>query len=160
SVVAGSCSTRNASTRFLSSAAVVSGPYRSSGTGTTRDVEHLSGNEPGALAHEERGDMRDVVGRAAAADRDGVGGRLLERLPVNPQPGGGGLRHVGGDEAGGDRVDGYSERAQLDGERLGEALQARLGRRVVGLAPVAEGRCRGEADDATPPRLGHVLLAG
>ena len=51
-----------------------------------------------------------------------------------PDPGRGGRGHVGGDEPGRDRVGGDAELAQLLGQGLGEALQARLGRGVVDLA--------------------------
>ena len=73
---------------------------------------------------------------------------------------GGRLGHLGLDEAGGDRVGGDAELAQLDGEGLGEALQAGLGRRVVGLAAVAQRRGAGEVDDPAPLGLDHVLLRG
>ena len=51
-----------------------------------------------------------------------------------------------------------AERAELDGQRLGQALQPRLGRRVVRLAAVAERRRRRHRDDPAVLRCDHVLL--
>ena len=65
-------------------------------------------------------------------------GGLVKSLEGDADPLGGGRGHVGDDEAGRDRVRGDPELAQLDGQGLGEALQAGLGRGVVGLAAVAE----------------------
>ena len=65
---------------------------------------------------------------------------------------GGRLGHLGLDEAGGDRVGGHAELAELDREGLGEALQTGLGGRVVGLAAVAERRDAGQVDDPAPLR--------
>ena len=115
-------------------------------------VDDLAGDEPGALADQEGYGVRHVLGAAGPADRDLADRRLLEVLEVDADPGRGGRRHVGHDEAGRDRVRGDPEPAQLDRERLGEALQAGLGRGVVGLAPVAQRRGAGQADDAAPAR--------
>ncbi len=70
------------------------------------------------------------------------------------------LRHVARDEPGRDAVDRDAELAQLDRERLGEALQARLGGGVVGLPAVAQRRRAGQVDDTAEPVLDHVLLHG
>ncbi len=68
--------------------------------------------------------------------------------------------HLGVDEARADRVDRHTELAQLEGEGLGEALNAGLGGGVVGLPAVAEGRDARDVHDATPLGGRHVLLHG
>src|SRR6185503_5237021 len=96
----------------------------SSGSGSAGDVDDLSGDERGLLSDEERHHRGDVLWLSGAVDRDLRGGRLLEVLERHAEPLGGGRGHVGLDETGGDRVDGDAELAQLDGQGLGEALQA------------------------------------
>ena len=64
------------------------------------------------------------------------------------------------DEARGDGVRGDAELPEFLGERLGEPLQARLDRGVVGLTAVAQGRAGRQRDDTAEPLLDHVLLAG
>ena len=61
------------------------------------------------------------------------------------------------DEPGRDGVDGDALRAELEGERLGEADHAGLGRDVVGHQRLAALRARRrDVDDATPAGLDHV----
>src|SRR6478752_4179963 len=124
------------------------------------DVDDLAGDEAGLLAHEEGRRGGDVLGLADAGDGDLLGRPLEELLEGDAHALGGLARHVGGDEAGGDRVGGDPELAELDRERLGEALQAGLGRGVVRLPAVAEGRGGAEVDDAAELRVDHVLLRG
>ena len=126
-----------------------------------RDVDHLARDEARALADEEAHGVRDVLELARAGHRDlgGAGGdvgapspaRCARRSPWSCPT---------DDEPGRDAVRGDAELAQLDREGLGEALQARLGRGVVGLAAVAQRRRAGEVDDAAPPGVHHVLLHG
>src|SRR5579875_2731962 len=77
-------------------------------------VDHLAGDEPGALAGQERDDVRDVRGLSHPLDGDLGRGGLLEVLEAHADPGSGRGRHVGGDEAGRDRVRGDPELAELD----------------------------------------------
>src|SRR6266702_3139541 len=58
------------------------------------------------------------------------------------------------------RVGRDPELTELDGQGLGEALQAGLCRGVVDLAAVAERGGRGQVDDAPEPLPDHVLLHG
>src|SRR4029078_11712466 len=88
-----------------------------------------------------------------------VGGGRGEVLDAHPDPGCGGVGHVGGDEAGGDRVDVDAVGTELDAEGAGEALDALLGGGGVGLAPVAEGAHSREVDDL-PVLLGDEDLLG
>ena len=78
-----------------------------------------------------------------------------QRLPRRSASWGG---HLGDHEAGGDRVRGDAERAQLDRERAGGALQPGLGRRVVDLAAGAQRGHAGQADDPPPAGRHHVPL--
>ena len=65
-------------------------------------------------------------------------------------------RHVGGDEARGDRVDGHAAPRDLGGDGLGHADQAGLGRGVVGLPGVrARSDDRGDVDHAPVTGLDH-----
>src|SRR5262249_24082538 len=86
-----------------------------------------------------------------------LGGGFLEDVERDADPVGGGGGHVGGDEPGRDRVGGDPERAKLDGQGLGEALQAGLGRGGVDLAAVAERGGGGQVDDPAEPLPDHVL---
>src|SRR4051794_14920425 len=121
-------------------------------------VDHLAGDERGLVAGEERHHGGDVLGVADAAHGDLLRDGRLEVLEGDAHPRGGGCGHVRGDEARRDRVRGDPERPQLDGQGLREALQARLGGRVVHLTAVAERRGAGEVDDAAPVVLGHEPL--
>src|SRR5687768_4016005 len=71
------------------------------------DVDDLAGHESGALAHKERRGVRDVVRGADARDRDGLRGTVLEVLERDAHALGGRRGHLGGDEAGRDRVDSH-----------------------------------------------------
>src|SRR5687768_4580988 len=112
------------------------------------DVDDLAGHEAGALAHEERRGVRDVLGLTDARDRDRLRGTVDQILERDLHALGGRLGHLGGDEAGRDRVDRDAELAELDREGLGEALQTGLGGGVVGLTAVAESAGGAEVDDA------------
>jgi hypothetical protein len=67
--------------------------------------------------------------------------------------------HVGLDEPRRHRVRGHPEPTELDGEGLGEALEPRLGRGVVGLPAVALRRRRRQVDDPAVLLGRHVGLA-
>src|SRR6266540_1502891 len=128
--------------------------------GAAGDVHHLAGDERRLVADEERRHRGDVLRLARTPHRDLRCGGFLEVLDRHPDPLGGGGGHLGLDETGRDRVGRDAELAQLDRERLGEALQPGLRRGVVDLAPVAQRGDAGEVDDPAPPGLGHVLLRG
>ena len=53
-----------------------------SGLRAAGDVDDLAGDEPGALADEERHGVRDVLGLAGAGDRDRRGARWPRRAPT------------------------------------------------------------------------------
>src|SRR6476661_8473781 len=112
----------------------------------TGHVDDLSGDEAGLLGDEEGDGGRDVVGLADPRHRYLLGGVRDEVLERHADPLGGGPGHVGLDEAGGDGVRGDPELAELDGEGLGEALQAGLRGGVVELPAVAQRRGAREVD--------------
>src|SRR3954454_17623197 len=128
--------------------------------GASVDVEGLAGDVRRLVAAEERGGGRDVRGVAAPPHRIAVGGGLAEVLDRHADASSGGVGHVGGDEAGCDRVRGDAEGAELDAQGPDEALDAHLGGRVVGLTAVAERGDAGEAYDLAVLLLHEVLLRG
>ncbi len=77
--------------------------------------------------------MSDVGHLSDPADRDVRCHAGLEVLEPHFHPGRGRRGHVRGDEPRGHGVRGDAERAELDGQGLGEALQPGLGRGVVNL---------------------------
>ena len=96
---------------------------------------HGAGDVGGVGGGQEGDDAGDLVGVAMRAERHG-GGELGQALVA--ERGG----HVGRDGPGRDDVDGDAARAELAGQRAGEADEAGLGGGVVGLAGRAE-----QADD-------------
>jgi hypothetical protein len=78
--------------------------------------------------------MRHITGLPDPADGYTLRGGFGENVERDAHAVRGGRGHVGGDEPGRDRVGGDPELAELDGQGLGEALQAGLGRGVVDLA--------------------------
>src|SRR5690348_6774062 len=104
--------------------------------------------------------MGHITGLPDPADGYALRGRFLENVERDADALRGGRGHVGGDEAGRDRVGGDTELAEFDGQGLGEALQPGLGRGVVDLAAVAERGRGGQVDDAPEPLTDHVLLHG
>ncbi len=84
--------------------------------------------------------MGDVVGLPDAPHRGLLGDSLDELVEGNPDALGRGGRHGRLDETGTNDVGRNPELAQLERERLREPLDPGLGRRVVRLAAVAEGR--------------------
>src|SRR6266702_1049181 len=123
-------------------------------------------NGPGDVPRICRGQERNGRGYLAcgrdAAERHGGQDR---RLPVLGQDRG----HAGVHEPGRDHVDRDGPAAQLASQRPGQPDQARLGRRVVGLAARAEqADHRGDEDDPPPAHpdhaadgaLGHPVGAG
>src|SRR5215218_7493659 len=83
---------------------------------TAGGVDDLTGHETGALADEEGHQVRDVLGLAGAGHRN-LGGRALDEVVERDAHAlGGRLGHVRLDEAGGDRVGGHPELAELDGQ--------------------------------------------
>ena len=71
--------------------------------------------------------MSDVCHLPDPADRDLRCHAGLEVLEPHFHPGRGRRGHIGGDEPRGHCVRGDAERAELDGQGLGEALQPGLG---------------------------------
>ena len=125
------------------------------------DVQRLTGDEGRLVAAQERGGGGDVLGLADPAHGGGLGVEPLQLLGLHLEPARGGVGHLGGDEAGRDRVGGDAERAELDAEGAGEALDAHLGGGVVGLAAVAQRGDAGEVEDLAvlllhEPRLGGL----
>ena len=88
----------------------------------------------------------------------GRGGQEVLERHVHPL--GGLLGHLGGDKAWSHGVRGYAELAQLDCQGLGEALDAGLGGRVVGLTAVALGGRGGQVDDPAMALGSHMRLGG
>src|SRR5512146_199374 len=92
SVPATGWAARNSDTRSRSSTAltvitdssVIARP--GSAARPARHVDDLTGHEAGALAHQERHGVRDVLGLAHPAHRDLLGRPLLERLEVDAHP--------------------------------------------------------------------------
>src|SRR5690242_15044581 len=127
------------------------------------DGPDLPGDIGGLVGRQEADHPGDLVGPAEPAQRD------LLAYPVQSLLGHLG-HHVGGDVAGGDRVDGQPDPvahrlvvpAQLEdrlfGHRLRESEQAGLGGGVVDLADVAGlADHRGDVDDPAGAALEHVL---
>jgi hypothetical protein len=84
----------------------------------------------------------------------------LEILEAHLHPGPGRRGHVGGDEPSRHGVRGDAERAELDGQGLGESLQPGLGRRVVNLPAATQRGAGGQVDDPAVVLVDHVLLRG
>ena len=84
----------------------------------------------------------------------GICGRIFElRMSSRDR-----RHHLGADVAGRDGVDGDALLRDLERERLGEAVHARLRRRVVGLAERAlRAVHRRDVDDAAPVALDHAV---
>jgi hypothetical protein len=82
--------------------------------------------------------MGHITGLPDPADGYALSGGFLENVERDANALRGGRGHVADDEPGRDRVGGDPELAELNGQGLGEALQAGLGRGVVDLAAVAE----------------------
>src|SRR5918998_591787 len=101
-----------------------------------------------------------VLRPAAAAHGYALHHLLHELLEVQAETGGGLPGHLRLDEPGGDGVHRDAVAAELDGEGLGETLEARLGGRVVGLAAVAQSAGRGDVHYPAVSLLDHVLLRG
>src|SRR5215218_4128007 len=102
------------------------------------DVEHLAAHERGLLGGEVQDGGGHVLGPSSAADGDALYALGDEVVKVHPESGRGLAGHLRLYEAWGDGVHGDPVATKLYGEGLGEALDARFGRRVVGLATVAE----------------------
>src|SRR3954467_9841797 len=84
--------------------------------GAAVDVQRLAGDVRRLVAAEEGRGGRDVLRVAAAAYRVGLGGHLAQLLGLHLEPARGVVGHVGGDEAGRDRVGVDAEGAELDAE--------------------------------------------
>src|SRR5215217_39362 len=96
--------------------------YRSAG-----DIDHLSVHEGG-----------HVLGPSRAANGDALYALGDEVVEIHAEPGRRVAGHLRLHKAWGHSVHGDAVAAKLDGQRLGEALDPRLRRGVVGLAAVAE----------------------
>src|SRR5439155_9736648 len=111
----------------------------------------LPGDEAGIRVGEELDDPRDLVRFAEALYRD-LGNDLVQGLLRD------GGDHLGGDVAGGHRVDGDALAGRLLGEAHGQPEEAGLRRGVVGLTDVAGlADDRADVDDAAGPTVEHVL---
>ena len=77
-------SPRSGSTRWRAPATPTATrrPEPAQALGAAGDVDDLAGDEPGALADEERDGVRDVLGLAGAGDRDRRGARRPRRAPT------------------------------------------------------------------------------
>src|SRR5215208_954886 len=102
------------------------------------DVEHLPAHERGLLGGEVQDGGGHVLGPPRAADGDGLYALGDEVVEIHAQAGRGLAGHLRRCDARGDVVHGDPVAAELDGEGLGEALDARLRRSVIGLAAVAQ----------------------
>src|ERR671910_1525649 len=102
------------------------------------DVEHLAAHERGLLGGEVQDGGGHVLGPSRAADGDALYALGDEIVEVHAKPGRGLAGHLRLYKARGDGVHGYAVAPELDGEGLGEAMDAGLRRRVVGLALVAQ----------------------
>ena len=101
--------------------------------------------------------------RCLGLARSGNGDLLAEAhefIEVHAHTLGGGLRHIGFDEAGRDGVRGDTELAELDRPGLRDALDAGLGSGVVRLSAVALCRSGRHRDDAAELLFDHVGLHG
>src|SRR5436853_628718 len=108
------------------------------------DDQHLTRNVARQVGGEKEHRGGDVGTPAEAVQRDRGLERLLDVL-------GEALRQLGGDVARRHSVDQHVARGQLLRHRPREADQARLGRRIVGLAFVADqSHDAGDVDDAAP----------
>src|SRR6516162_11350694 len=126
------------------------------------DGPDLPGDISGGVGGQEADHPGDLLGLAEPADRD-LGPDLVQYLVRD------GSQHSGGDEAGGDCVDGQPDAVPdgplcpadledgLAGQRLGQPEQAGLGGGVVDLADVAGlADDRGYVDDPAGAALDHV----
>src|SRR5215469_474035 len=127
------------------------------------DGPDLAGDVSGLVRGEEADRPCDLLRLAQPANRD----LLLDPDQYLVRDRG---QHVGGDEAGGDRVDGEPDplsgvqacplelEDRLFGQRLGQPEQTRLGRGVVDLADVAGlADHRRHADDPAAALLDHLV---
>src|SRR5206468_4563684 len=112
----------------------------------SRYRQHRARDVPGALGAQERDRARHVLGLSLALHRDALDHPLVERAQLG----------VGRDDARGDRVARDVVPGTLEGDRLGEADQPDLARRVGGLTEAShEAGDRGHADDPSPFPLAH-----
>src|SRR5215210_3604041 len=124
------------------------------------DVEYLPAHESGLLGGEVQDGGGHVLGPSRAACRDVLHALGDEVVEIHAEAGRGLAGHLRLYKTRGSGVHGDPVAAQLDGERLGEALDAGLGRRVVGLATVAERAQRRDVDDPAVVPRDHVFLGG
>src|SRR5690606_6632357 len=115
------------------------------------DVDDLSRHETRFGADQVGSGMGDVLRPADAAHGDGLRRPALELFEVQAEPPRRGPGHVTHDEARCDGVGGDAVLAELEGERLGEADQPRLGAGVVDPPGVSHGGDAGHGDDAPQP---------
>src|SRR5215204_3113449 len=124
------------------------------------DVEYLPAHESSLLGGEVQDGGGHVLGPSRAAHGDVLYALGDEVVEIHTEAGSGLAGHLRLYKAGGHGVHSDPVAAQLYGKRLGEALDAGLGRRVVGLATVAERAQRGDVDDPAVVPLDHVFLGG
>src|SRR5215469_16517344 len=113
--------------------------------------EISAGREGGLIAGEPADDRRDLIGLSQAFHRDAAYD-LLEPVGLD------GAHHLGADVSGRDGVDGDTAPRDFLRQRHGEAVDAGLGRRIVGLPelsllPVH----RRNVDDSSPAALEHAV---
>src|SRR5829696_4407117 len=126
--------------------------------GTAGDVDGLTADVRGLVGDEEGDNVGDVFHPAEAPQWDILGEPLLHLLHRHTNSFGGLLGHLGLDPAGCDRVDVDVEPPELQRERSGHRLQARLRRRVVKLSFIPQSDDRGGHYDLAVLLLDHVLL--
>ena len=117
------------------------------------DEEDLARDEGRVLGGEEGVDSGDLLGPGDPAGRNLGDDLLADRL-------GNAREHARHDGPGRDAVHGDPELGVLEREGAGEADDARLRGRVVGLADVPERADRRRVDDAPPAMLSHPRQRG
>src|SRR5580693_3065521 len=110
-----------------------------------------AGGKGGVIAHQPVDDGGDFIRLAEALDRYRAD-NLLQALRLD------GTHHVGPDVTRRDGVDRHAARCDFLGKSHGEAVDAGLGRRIVGLPELATLPVdRGNVDDASPATLDHAV---
>src|SRR5215218_1588130 len=132
-------------------------PFRSVSR-STGDVQDLAAHERRLFGGEVQDRRRHVLRPAAAAHGYVLHHLLYELLEIQAETGRGLPGHLRLDKPGGYGVHRDAVAAELDSEGLGEALEARLGGRVVGLAAVAQSAGRGDVHYPAVSLFDHVPL--
>ena len=113
------------------------------------DGDDLSGDVAGGVGGQEADDGGDFIGLSETLHGDHGFDDFLDLVGQD-------VGHIGGDESGGDTIDGDPAFGKFLGRRLGQADQAGLGGRIVALAGIAHdtgdaGDLRSGGRDPHPP---------